>query len=38
MYTEQIIWFLSWPVMVWFSYQMVKLALKKYEKNTSSNK
>jgi hypothetical protein len=30
---EQIIWFLSWPVMIWFSYQMVRLALKKFEKN-----
>ncbi len=33
MYTEQIIWFLMWPVMIWFSYKMVRLALKKYEKN-----
>ena len=35
MYTEQIIWFLSWPVLIWFSYQMVKVALKKFEKNNT---
>ena len=33
MYTEQILWFISWPVIVWFSYKMVRLALKKFEKN-----
>lgn len=33
MYTEQIIWFISWPVIVWFTYKMVRLALNKFEKN-----
>jgi hypothetical protein len=33
MYTEQILWFISWPVIVWFSYKMVRLALKKFEKS-----
>jgi len=32
MYTEQIIWFISWPVIVWFTYKMVRLALNKFEK------
>jgi hypothetical protein len=34
MYTVQILWFISWPVLIWFTYQMVKLALKKFDKNT----
>ena len=33
MYTEQILWFISWPVIVWFTYKMVRLALNKFEKN-----
>ena len=37
MYTEQILWFLSWPVIIWFSYQMVKVALKKFEKNNAES-
>lgn len=32
MYTEQILWYISWPVIVWFTYKMVRLALKKFEK------
>ncbi len=32
MYTEQIIWFIAWPVLIWFSYKMVRLAIKKFEK------
>jgi len=37
MYTTQILWILSWPVIIWFSYQMVKLAIKKFEKNSSEH-
>jgi hypothetical protein len=37
MYTTQILWILSWPVIIWFSYQMVKLAIKKFEKNSSKH-
>ncbi len=33
MYTEQIIWLISWPVLIWFSYKMVRLALNRFEKN-----
>jgi len=33
MYTEQLIWFIVWPVLIWFSYKMVRLALNKFEKN-----
>ena len=31
MYTEEIIWFIVWPVLIWFSYKMVRLAVKKFE-------
>ncbi len=33
MYTEEIIWFIVWPVLIWFSYKMVRLAVKKFEQN-----
>ncbi len=36
MYTEQILWFISWPVMVWFAYKMVRLAINKFEKNETA--
>ncbi len=29
----EIIWIVTWPVLVWFSYEMTKLAIKKFEKN-----
>ncbi len=32
MYTEQIIWFIVWPVLIWFSYKMIRLAINKFEK------
>ncbi len=32
MYTEQIIWFITWPVLIWFTYKMVRLAINKFEK------
>jgi hypothetical protein len=32
MHTEQILWFLSLPVMIYISYRLVLIVLKKYEK------
>lgn len=32
MYTKEILWFISWPVMIWFAYKMVRLAIDKFEK------
>jgi hypothetical protein len=37
MYTEQILWFISWPVLIWFSYKMASLAVKKFEKNEATD-
>lgn len=34
MYTEPIIWMLSWPVLIIISYQLIKLAIKKFESKT----
>ena len=36
MYTIPILWMLSWPVLIIISYQLVKLAVKKYEKKLES--
>lgn len=38
MYTAQILWMLSWPVLIIVSYQLVKLAVKKYENRLESEK
>ncbi len=38
MYTAQILWMLSWPVLIIVSYQLVKLAVKKYENRLESKK
>ena len=38
MYTAQIVWMLSWPVLIVVSYQLVKLAVKKYENRLESKK
>ena len=32
MYISEILWFISWPVLIWFSYKMVRLAINKFEK------
>lgn len=32
MYTSSIIWMLTWPVLLIISYQLIKLAVKKFEK------
>ncbi len=31
MYTEPILWMLSWPVLIVISYKLIKLAIKKFE-------
>ena len=31
MYITEIIWLLVWPVLIWVSYKLITLALKKYE-------
>jgi len=36
MYTEQIIWLISWPILIWFAYKMARLAINKFEKNESA--
>lgn len=38
MYTAQILWMLSWPLLIVVSYQLVKLAVKKYENRLESKK
>lgn len=38
MYTTEIIWFISWPVLIWFSYKMVRLAIDKFEKTEEAAK
>jgi len=38
MYIREIIWFLSWPFVIWFSYKMVIYALKKFEQKTENAK
>lgn len=32
----EIIWFITWPVLIWFSYKMVRIALNKFEKAETS--
>lgn len=32
MYLSSILWMLSWPVLLVFAYQVVKLMVKRYEK------
>ena len=31
-YTEAILWYISWPIIVWLSYKIVALNLKHYKK------
>ncbi len=31
-YTSEILWYLSWPLLIVISYQAIKWALKKFEK------
>ncbi len=37
MYTTEIIWFLTWPVLIWFSYKMVRIAVKKFEQSEKNS-
>lgn len=37
MYTTPILWMLSWPVLIIISYQLVKLAVKKFEEKLEEN-
>lgn len=34
MYIIEILWYLSWPVLIYVSYQFVKFAVKKYDSKT----
>lgn len=36
MYTTPIVWMISWPVLIIISYQLIKLAVKKYESKLES--
>ncbi len=36
MYTAPILWMISWPVLIVVSYQLIKLAVKKYESKLES--
>lgn len=38
MYTTEIIWLIMWPVMIFLSYRLVLVALKKFEKKAAANK
>lgn len=33
MYIIEILWLISWPVLIWFSYKMIRFALRKLEPN-----
>lgn len=33
MYTTEIFWLISWPVLIFLSYRLVLLALRRFEKN-----
>ncbi len=35
MYTTEIIWLIIWPVLIWVSYRLVLVALKRYEKKAA---
>lgn len=38
MYITEILWYLSWPALIFISYLLVKMAVKKHDsKTTSSN-
>lgn len=32
-YLSEILWFLSWPVMIYLNYKLSELAIHKFEKN-----
>ena len=35
MYTTEIIWLLTWPVLIFLSYRLVLIALKRFESRRS---
>ncbi len=35
MYTMEIIWLIIWPVLIFVSYRLVLVALRKFEKKTA---
>jgi len=35
MYTTEIIWLIAWPVLIYISYRLVLIALKKFEKKAA---
>jgi len=35
MYTTEIIWLILWPVLIYVSYRLVLVALKRYEKKAA---
>ena len=35
MYTTEIIWLIIWPVLIFISYRLVLIALKKFEKKAA---
>jgi hypothetical protein len=38
MYISSIIWLLTWPLIIFVSYELIRLALKKYEKLNGGGK
>ncbi len=38
MYTMEIIWLIIWPVLIFISYRLVLVALKRFEKKANSAK
>jgi len=38
MYTTEIIWLLIWPMLIYLSYRLVLVALKKFEKKNAKAK
>jgi hypothetical protein len=37
MYWREILWLISWPLMIWVSYVVITSAIKKYEVKYNSN-
>jgi hypothetical protein len=35
MYTTEILWLIAWPVLIYISYRLVLVAIKKFEKKVS---
>lgn len=37
MYLREILWLIGWPVLIYISYRLVLIALKKFEKKHAEN-